>query len=68
MLSNPDLFWVMGGLINGANVTDVVFPTLRDYVRDTKVAVLCGNGASACQSGPQPSITKIQLSRPVAGI
>lgn len=58
----------MGGLINGASVTDVVFLTLRDYVVDAKVAVLCGKGASACQSGTQPSIMEIQLSRPLAGI
>lgn len=36
-------------------------------MEDRKVAALFGIGASACQSGPQPSIMKIQLSRPVAG-
>ena len=67
-LANPDHLKGAGGLENGAGVTNIAFPTLRDYVSDTKVAVLCGIGVSACQSGPQPSIMKIQLSRPVAGI
>lgn len=58
----------MGGLRNVARVTNVVFPTPRDYMKDTKVAVLSGISASACQSEPQPSIMKIQLSRPLAGI
>ncbi|MFT6457046.1 hypothetical protein [Pseudophaeobacter arcticus] len=66
--ANLDLFWGMGGLRNEARVINVVFSTLSDYVKYTKVAVLCGIGVSACQSGPQPFIMKIQLSRPVAGI
>jgi hypothetical protein len=68
VLANLDLFWGMGGLRNEARVINVVFSTLSDYVKYTKVAVLCGIGVSACQSGPQPFIMKIQLSRPVAGI
>lgn len=33
-----------------ARVFNVVFPTLRDYVRNTKVAVLCGTGASPARA------------------
>lgn len=58
-LANLDFFKGTGGLRNGAGITNVVFSTLRDYVRDTKVAVLSSIGASACQSGPQSSSMKI---------
>ena len=54
-------------LVTGTK-SNIAFLTLRGYVSDTKVVVLYGIGALACQSEPQPSIMKIQLSRPVVGI
>jgi len=66
--ANLDLSRRMGCLRIGANVTNVVFLTPRHYMKNTKIAVLCGLGASACESGPQNSIMKFQLSRPVARV
>ncbi|XHY17899.1 hypothetical protein SuNHUV7_27000 (plasmid) [Pseudoseohaeicola sp. NH-UV-7] len=66
--ANLDLSRRMGCLRIGANVTNVVFLTPRDYMKNTKIAVLCGVGASVCESGPQSLIMKIQLSRPVARV
>jgi len=67
-LANLELTKSTGGLRNGAVITHVVFPTLKVYEGIKTIVVLCGIGASACQSRPQSFIMKTQLSHRVARV